>query len=68
MNFKKIALATIPLVGTAMAAYVPTYETADISAIAIDAIGTGGVQIVAFSGLIVLAWLGSWFYTKIKKY
>lgn len=69
MDIKKIGLSTALLMSSAMA-YTPyvgnNYTAADIPPIAIDAVGHGGVQVVAFAGLITLAVLAEWFYARLK--
>lgn len=44
------------------------YTAADIPPIAIDAIGTAGVQVIALAGLIVLALILEYVYKKVPRW
>lgn len=48
-------------------AYTPTYESGDLSAIFIDIIGSGAVEVVSFIALIVILVLLVWVVKKMKK-
>ena len=47
--------------------YATTYNTDDVSDIAVDAIATMGVEVVGFAALIILVILGVWFAKNGKK-
>ena len=47
-------------------AYTPTYVSEDLDDIAIDGVGTAGVQVIAFVSLIVLLALAIWFNKRRK--
>ena len=50
-------------------AYPPTYETGDMSKIAIDILGTGGVEFKSYISLFILGLVGTvlvGIYAKIK--
>ena len=47
-------------------AYTPTYESGDLSAIFIDIIGSGAVEVVAFISIIVILILVIWVVRKMK--
>ena len=48
-------------------AYNGTYVSEDLDDIAIDGIGTAGVQVIVFVSLIVLVALAVWFRRNTKK-
>ena len=47
-------------------AYTATYTSDDVDDIVIDFVGTYGVQLIAFAGLIALMGVGVWFLKKGK--
>lgn len=48
-------------------AYNSTYDSGDLSAITIDVIGTGAVEVVSFISIIVILGILIWMVTKFKK-
>ena len=48
--------------------YNATYTADDVDDIAVDFVGTYGVQLISLAGLIALVVIGVWFFKQSKKF